>query len=402
MIMPMSQRMMRRAFEKVRYRYAEVPPPPSGGNFCIYVHVPFCRTICSFCPFYKELFSEQLKREYLEAINKEINRIDLQGQTRWIYFGGGTPNTLTVDDINGIVSALRQKVSADSIGIELSPVGLTSDYLEGLKGIGVTKVSLGVESLSDDVIGQTGRKAVPYEEIKAMVEAAQSMDLWVNTDLMVGLKGQTPAVFFDDIQKMAALHPHQVTTYPLMVMRSQKYKSFLPPHEQFELIEEAGGILADHGYGRNSVWIFSLGNDVYDSSGDELVEDYLGFGPGAFSTYGNWKVVNPPLDIYLDNLKNGSQMGFVAPKSKPANIMRRFAKMIYDLRCSDMADFPLPVKIYVKILKLAGYSQNGILTPKGVIFAHAITKTVVESLPMPIQNPSCVENWDDIPISGEK
>lgn len=402
MITPISQRMMRRAFEKVRYRYTEIPPPPSAGNFGIYVHVPFCRTKCSFCPFYKELFSKQLKREYLEAINEEIKRVDFQGKTRWIYFGGGTPNTLTVDEINGIVTALRQKVSADSIGIELLPAGLTREYLEKLKDIGVTKISLGVESFSEDVLGQTGRKTAPYEEIKAMVEAAQSMDLWVNTDLMVGLKGQTPSVFLDDIQKIAVLHPHQVTTYPLMVMRGQKYKSCIPPQKQFELIEKAGGILADHGYGRNSVWIFSLGSDVYDTSGDELVEDYLGFGPGAFSTYGDWKVVNPPLDIYVDNIKNGSQMGFIAPKSKPANIMRRFAKMIYDLRCSDMADFPLPVKIYVKILKFAGYSQNGFLTPKGTIFAHAITKTVVEALPMPIQNPSCVENWDDIPTSGKK
>lgn len=402
MIIPLSRRMMRRAFEKVRYRYMEIPLPPSAGNFGIYVHVPFCRTKCSFCPFYKELFSEQLKREYLEAINKEIKKADLQGQTRWIYFGGGTPNTLTVDDINGIVSALRQKVSADSIGIELLPASLTREYLEGLKGIGVTKVSLGVESFSEDVLDQTGRKVVPYEEIKAMIEAAQSMGLWVNTDIMVGLKGQTPSVFLDDIQQIAAIHPDQVTTYPLMVMRGRKYESSLPSRKQFELIEKGGGILADHGYGRSGVWMFSLGNDIYDTSGDELVEDYLGFGPGAFSTYGDWKVVNPPLDIYLDNMKNVSRMGLISHKSESANIMRRFAKMIYDMKCSDTADFPLPVKIYIKILKLAGYSRNGLLTPKGAIFAHAITKTVVEALPMPIQNPACVENWDDVPTSGEK
>lgn len=393
MIISMSKKMMQRSFEKTLYRFMKIPEPRFNENFGIYIHVPFCYSKCSFCPFYKEIFSERLKRQYLNAILREIEDTDMNGPAKWVYFGGGTPNTLTINEIDSIIERLKDKVQINSMGIELLPALLTDEYLKGLKRSGFTKISIGVESFSDKVISKTGRKIAKYEHTKEIIGSAKSIGLWVNVDMMVGLPNQDTNAFRYDIKKVSTILPDQITIYPFMVIRGLKATPGRTSKEQFELIEEAGKMLEKYGYGRKSVWTFALGDDIYDSSRDELIEDYAGFGPSAFSTYGGWKVVNPELDAYIKNFGNGKRIGFVAPKTKTSDEWREFARMIYDLKCDDYNNLPSHIKFFIRILKLSGYIRHGTLTDKGRIFAHEITKTVVESLPFPVQNPDCVENY---------
>jgi len=395
MITSKSKKMMQKSFEKTAYRFKEIPKPVFNGNFGIYIHVPFCLSKCTFCPFYKELFSDGLKRQYLDAILKEIEDTELQGEAKWIYFGGGTPNTLALEDIYSIVERIRSKVQINSVGMELLPALLTEEYLKGLKDVGFTKVSIGVESFSDEVINKTGRKITAYDHVKGVVQFAKSLGLWVNVDMMVGLPNQGANAFRYDIKTISNIMPDQITIYPFMVIRGLEAVPSSPPKEQFELIEEAGEVLGRFGYSRRGVWTFTLGDDIYDSSRDELIEDYAGFGPSAFSTYGDWKVVNPELDVYVKNSENGKRMGFVATKSEASDEWRKFARMIYDLKVDNACNLPSYIKIFTWLLKLTGYIKHGSLTRKGRIFAHEITKTVVESLPFPVQNPSCVENYDE-------
>ena len=395
MITSKSKDMMRKSFEKTLYRFEEIPQPEFHGQFGIYIHVPFCLAKCTFCPFYKEIFSEEMKEQYLAAILEEIDKTDMNGKAEWIYFGGGTPNTLAIKDVDSIVDRIRDKVQIKNMGMELLPALLDEEYLRSLKAIGFTKVSIGVESFSGEVINKTGRKTATPDHVAEIIEFAKSIGLWVNVDMMVGLPDQGADEFRYDIKKIAAILPTQVTIYPFMVIRGLKAMPSSSPREQFELIEEAGEVLRGCGYSRKGVWTFALGDDIYDSSRDELVEDYLGFGPSAFSTYDSWKVVNPELDVYIRNQENGKRMGFVAVKSRASDEWRRFARMIYDLKVDNTRNLPSYIRIYTWFLKLTGYISNGILTEKGRIFAHEITKTVVESLPFPIQNPNCVENYDE-------
>ncbi len=396
MIISKSKSMMQSSFEKTLYRFMEIPKPIFSGDFGIYIHVPFCLSKCSFCPFYKELFSQKLKKQYLAAILKEIDDTDIQGKAKWLYFGGGTPNTLATKDIHGIVERIRSKVEINSMGVELLPALLTDEYLKELKAIGFTKISIGVESFSDEVLNKTGRKITTYDHVRQLIELAKSLGLWVNVDMMVGLPNQDANAFRQDITKIATILPDQITVYPFMVIRGLKAIPSSPCQEQFELIEEADEVLTRRcGYGRKGVWTFALGDDLYDSSRDELIEDYAGFGPSAFSTYGDWKVVNPELDVYVRNLENGRRMGFVAPKTKASDDWRKFARMLYDLKLDDTGSLPSYIKLFIWLLKLTGYIRQEMLTGKGRLFAHEITKTVVESLPFPVQNPGCVENYDE-------
>jgi len=395
MITSKSKKMMQTSFEKTLYRFREIPKPIFDGHFGIYIHVPFCLSKCSFCPFYKEIFSEKLKRQYLDATLKEIDDTDIQGEAKWIYFGGGTPNTLALEDIYNIVERIRGKVQINSMGMELLPALLSDEYLKGLKAIGFTKISIGVESFSDEAINKTGREITTYDQVRGLIEFAKSLGLWVNVDMMVGLPNQDANAFRYDAKTISTILPDQITIYPFMVIRGLKAVPSSPPKEQFELIEEADEVLRRFGYTRRGVWTFALGDDIYDSSRDELIEDYAGFGPSAFSTYGNWKVVNPELDVYVKNFENGKRMGFVATKTQASDEWRKFARMIYDLKVDNTCNLPSYIRIFTWLLELTGYIKHGILTRRGRIFAHEITKTVVESLPFPVQNPSCVENYDE-------
>ncbi len=396
MIISISKRQIQKSFEKTKYRFTEIPKHTFQGNYGIYVHVPFCYTKCSFCPFYKEIYTEELKEKYMERIQQEIDDTNLEGKVKWIYFGGGTPNTLSVEELSLIMRRFKSKVKFDSVGIELLPSILTKEYLEGLKEIGFTKISVGIESFSDKVLRKTGRKVGQNTNLEGLINYAKEiLNLWVNTDMMVGLPNQDNKTFKEDIKLAGVIKPDQITIYPYMILRGQARVQYLNPKEQFILIEEAAGILEKLGYERKSVWTLALGDNLYDTSRDELIEDYIGFGPAGFSTYSNWKVVNPEVSAYIKNRKNRRKKGFVAQKSKASDEWRKFARMLYDLKCNNSKDFPRYINAYIRLLKLTGYSKKGVLTDKGRILANEITKTVVESLPFPIQNPNCIENYEE-------
>jgi oxygen-independent coproporphyrinogen-3 oxidase len=393
MILEKSIQMMQKSFEKTRYEFTEIPDKVADNPFGIYVNVPFCRSKCNFCPFYKELYDEALKKRYLETILLEIDQTTIKGTANWIYFGGGTPNVLTLNEISKIVKAIRNKVQISSMGIELLPSLVNRGFLEGLKALGFTKVSFGIETLSVKANQLSGRKMVTQERIRSLFSQALDLGLWVNVDLILGLQGQDADSFLEDIRLLASFEPSQITTYPMMSIRGSKVASWIPDKDKYETIEAAGEILKAKGFSRSSIWCFSRGDDVYDSSREELIYDYIGFGPAAFSTFGKYKVVNPDVKSYLHNYMHGKRLGFVSLKSKESDHWRKFARMIYSLSIYSSRELPWYINAYTLLLLSTGIRKNGSLSEKGVMFAHDLTKTVVESLPFPIQNKASVSNY---------
>lgn len=384
---------MRKSFERTRYIFGEMPLKNAKRAFGIYINVPFCKTRCKFCPFYKEIYEEQLKNAYLEAIHQEIDQSQFSGTPKWIYFGGGTPNTLSVEELSGIVQQIRKKVCIRNMGIELLPALTDEQYLQGLKETGFTKVSFGIESLSESINSMAGRKSVSSDRIRSLIHQALELDFWVNVDVIAGLEGQDSRSFQEDIRLLDEYQPSQITTYPYMSIRGIKPGTYMHDQEKYGMIEEAAAYLLDRGYTRSNIWCFARGNDIYDSSQDELVDDYLGFGPAAFSTFHKYKMVNPDVNTYLDNHSNGRRMGFLSIKSEHTDHWRKFARMIYTLQLRITKDLPWYMKGYCLLLISVGVRRNGSFSEKGILFAHEITKTVVESLPFPIQNRACVSNY---------
>jgi len=188
-----------------------------------------------------------------------------------------------------------------------------------------------------------------------------------------------------------------VTFYPFLVIPGVRAEPSMSSKQMFETIEGAWDVFRQYGYRRESIWVFSKDRRIYDSAKDELVTDYLGFGPAAFSTCGNVQVVNPPIEIYLRMLKQDKRFAFLSKLDEKAKFWRLFSHELYKLRIDPktIAKMPFSVKLVLKLLKATGNVQGLRVTDKGRYFVHEITKTVVESLPFPLSNPSTIENLSE-------
>ncbi|MFX0168266.1 MAG: radical SAM protein [Candidatus Hodarchaeota archaeon] len=393
-----ANRRLANSFSKIKFMYRDVDwSAISTQHVGIYIHVPFCEQLCAFCPFHKVRYREDLKDRYLQAIETEIHRRGVEGQVEWVYIGGGTPNLLSPAEIGRILDALREHVSLASIGMEGNPLQFTQDYLHEIRDLGVEKLSTGVESLKPDTLAHINRAKADEARIQALIDQARDLGFTVNVDLMVGLPKQLPDDFLYDIDRVGIINPHQITTYPFMEIPGVQVTPEMKSREMFDLIEQADGVLAQYGYDRENVWVFSKTKKIYDSARDELVIDYLGFGAAAFSKVGGAQVVNPPLALYLDMLQNGTAMGFCATVDESSEHWRRFGHELYNLQLNPQVieKMPRSIKFVLRLLKLAGHIKGYRVTPKGRFFVHDLTKTIVESLPFPVNNPAAVANFED-------
>ena len=122
-------------------------------NLGLYVHIPFCEKICSFCPYCKVLYSEEKCNVYIDALLQEIRTVGSQHEEKKVvtslYFGGGTP-ALAVDRLGEIIRAIKEHfIITEGIGLELHPKNVTVEMLTKLKAAGITKISIGIQSFQE-------------------------------------------------------------------------------------------------------------------------------------------------------------------------------------------------------------------------------------------------------------
>jgi coproporphyrinogen III oxidase-like Fe-S oxidoreductase len=395
MIVKLAKRMLSKSFSKVKFKFTQLNwNELNSSNYGLYIHVPFCRMFCSFCPFYKVRYDKKLKRRYIKGLKKEICMSGIEGKASWLYMGGGTPNLLTASEIGEILAYLKEFVALGEVGMEGNPTRFTPEYVEEISEFGVDKISMGVESFQQATLKAVSRASVTQEFVGKIVDHAQSLGVSVNIDLMVGLPKQNMQGCLRDAETIANVEPNQVTLYPFLVIPGVRAEPSMSSRQMFETIEEAWNILRHHGYNRDSIWVFSKNGRIYDSAKDELVSDYLGFGPAAFSTCGNIQVVNPPIDLYLKMLKENKRLVFHSELDEKAKVWRQFSHELYKLRINPtmIEGMRFSIKLVLHMLRVTGNVRGLSVTDKGRYFVHEITKTVVESLPFPLSKPNSIEN----------
>ncbi len=398
MLNRIANRFLANSFSKIMFEYTDVNWEDIDTEHAgIYIHVPFCEQLCAFCPFHKVVYRKELKDLYLKAIEKEIHQRGVTGEVEWVYIGGGTPNLLKPSEIGRILGALRRHVDLASIGMEGNPLQFTSEYLQAIQELGVEKLSTGVESLKPDTLQHVNRAKADEAHIQSLVNHAKDLGFTVNVDLMVGLPKQSSGDFLYDVDSVGNINPQQITTYPFMEIPGVRVAPEMSSRRMFDLIEAADNILSGHGYFRENVWVFSKTKKIYDSARDELVIDYLGFGAAAFSKVGGLQRVNPPLPLYLDMLQNGKVQAFQTTVDEKSEHWRRFAHELYnlDLDAEIIQKLPRSIKFVLSLLRFAGNVKENHVTEKGRFFVHDLTKTVVESLPFPVNNPKAVLNYEE-------
>jgi oxygen-independent coproporphyrinogen-3 oxidase len=205
-------------------RPALAAPPPAAVPLGLYLHIPFCRKRCHFCYF--RVYTDKNSREvgqYLDVLVREwelyLEQPALAGRrVDFVYFGGGTPSFLStrqLEDLVGRLTARTPWTGAEEITFECEPGTLTESKLEAIRGMGVTRLSLGIENFDDHVLELNGR-AHRSPEVFRSYEAARALDFpQINVDLIAGMLGETDENWRSCVEKTLALQPDSVTIYQM-------------------------------------------------------------------------------------------------------------------------------------------------------------------------------------------
>jgi len=266
----------------------------------LYCHIPFCHTICPFCAFAVHGNRAGLQRSYLDALKEEIARGagEFQAASQAVtslYIGGGTPSTLSLAAVDELLHWIgsRFHFAADiEIAFEVNPEDASAEYLEGLCRAGVTRVSIGLQSLDAATLTALKRNhdARRGEDALAAVRAAGPANY--NADIMFGVPAAPPGAFRRDLERVAALRPPHISLYGLDVepgtlfARDSAVRAWMAGHEEAQAAQYlmASEYLVSQGYRHYEVSNFCLPG--HEGRQNLLVwngGNYLGFGTGAHS-----------------------------------------------------------------------------------------------------------------------
>jgi len=258
----------------------------------LYLHVPFCRNACPYCPYTRVPYDEKLLEPYTQAAVAEVDWwADAVGRAEItsVYIGGGTP-TLAL----GSIATVLERVSAryrlsGHVCVETNPSDMDDAVVQQLHTMGIALVSLGVQSFRAENLATIGRRYEPQVAEHALEKLADSGFTSVNVDLMFALPGQTTGAVVADLARAAQLGADQITTYPLFTFPYSSVGKYLRLKDvrmpdlrvrraHYRAITEW---CTAHGFERVSVWGFRKGAVPRYSSVTR--DGYIGIGPGAGS-----------------------------------------------------------------------------------------------------------------------
>lgn len=275
----------------------------------LYLHVPFCRSKCDYCGFYSEIFSEQACEAYVSHLLREISywgRTLKKPEITSVFFGGGTPSLLPGRDILDITRALRKnfKQSADvEVTFECNPDSVANkEYLHTLKVAGVTRISMGVQSLDDAVLAMLGRRHTGAQAISAFFMLRGAGFNNINLDLIWGVPGQRLKLWLDQLKAVCSLKPDHLSCYGLTVEEDTPFERrclareiTLPDEEeQARMFIYGAEYLESQGFIQYEISNFArMGFLCRHNLGYWEGREYLGLGPAAVSTIGGRRWENP-------------------------------------------------------------------------------------------------------------
>ena len=210
--------------EHVQLAWDAMAAPPADVPLGLYLHIPFCRKRCKFCYF--KVFTDVNAKEiehYVSALCREIELVSQQpvmgGRPfRFVYFGGGTPSYLSARQLTSLVDRLRANINwdrAEEVTFECEPGTLQESKVHRLRELGITRLSLGVENFTDEILEENGRAHLSKEVYRAWdwIQAADFPN--VNIDLISGMVGESWDNWKYNIQKTIEFSPDSVTIYQM-------------------------------------------------------------------------------------------------------------------------------------------------------------------------------------------
>ncbi|MDP3058657.1 MAG: radical SAM family heme chaperone HemW [bacterium] len=330
----------------------------------LYFHVPFCLKKCAYCNFYSVPFRAELGDLYLSALKKELQ---LKGilwgtQVSSLYFGGGTPSTLAIEDIAGALIECRYFFSWDKdaeITVEVNPCSSSEDYLVGLRKLGVNRISIGMQTDDNYLLERIGRSHTHADTLATLQGAVLAGFINISVDLIFGLPGQTLERYLETIDAVCQLPITHISTYALQIEKDTPFFRQLENNELHLPIEDdvadmmiqGKTLLVARGFRHYEISNFAKAvpcGEQYDGNTLRLItdyrsqhnvaywmgEEYLGFGPAATSFVKGRRFQNvASIDSYVSIL-NSNQL----PTGECEHLDKKMAQaeaMIIGLRLLD-------------------------------------------------------------------
>jgi oxygen-independent coproporphyrinogen-3 oxidase len=287
----------------------------------IYIHIPFCKQACHYCDFH---FSTNVSNRTLmvEAVARELSlqrKYLGEEPVKTIYFGGGTPSLLTLQELDFIFSAVNKnfRVSQHTeVTLEANPDDLTIEKLKDIRSIGVNRLSIGIQSFDDAVLKYLNRPHSAAEALRCMELSREANFNNISIDLIYAIPGQPDEQWRKNIGLAIALQPEHISAYSLTIEKKTAFGNWyekgklIPVKDdlaanQLDLLVDA---LTSAGYEQYEVSNFSKpGFESRHNSNYWRQEKYLGVGPGAHSYDGRSRQFNVKNNSqYIASINNGS------------------------------------------------------------------------------------------------
>ena len=285
----------------------------------LYIHIPFCDHICTYCDFPKLITKGQRHEDYIQALLIELKHYEKQigfHQLQSIYIGGGTPTALSVKQIQPLFDYLHQSINMNQIlefSIEANPENLTEDKVKYLLSQGISRFSLGVQTFDETLLKRIGRQH-GSEHVQQAVATLKANGMHnINLDLIYAIPGQTIEQLKEDLKKAVSLEVEHISAYSLIVEEhTQLYLAYmkdqlaLTDNEiEAKMYEVVMDYLSNCGYQHYEISNFakslpSLHNQWYWKN-----EEYIGTGLGAHGYINGCRYQNTrSINTYISSLKN--------------------------------------------------------------------------------------------------
>ncbi|MDP8222231.1 MAG: coproporphyrinogen III oxidase family protein [Candidatus Lernaella stagnicola] len=290
----------------------ELPAKPPGDEpLLLYIHIPFCETLCPYCSFHRFPYERDVAAAYFDALGDELRLYrDAGFDFQSLYIGGGTP-TIDLDRLGRTLELARDLFSVREISCETNPNHLVGDRLNALADLGIDRLSVGVQTFDDAILERIGRleKYGSGAQIRDRLAVANERFQTLNVDMIFNIPTQTEATLGRDLDYLTELLPSQVTFYPLMtapsvlaeLRRTVGTVSYRREKLFFRMILER--MRPD--YQDSTAWCFSR----RDGMVDEYViayDQYAAAGSGAFGYLDGTIYANTfSLDEYFEKIRAG-------------------------------------------------------------------------------------------------
>ncbi len=374
--------------------------PPLG----VYVHVPFCATTCDFCAFYQTVPKGDAVRRYVDAVEAEAALVPWDSRrVETAFWGGGTPGLLKPAELQqlGRIMLLYAGQPAEWT-VELAPATVTPDRLAVLKELGVTRVSLGVQSFDAGLLDALGRQHSPAQIYRAYELLRTQGFASVNLDLMFALPGQTEAQWRADLAEAVRLAPDHLSTYCLtfeedtaLWVKLSQGRVKLDPAKEAAFYVKTWEFLEATGYPQYEVSNFARpGHQCRHNLNTWHMHEWVGLGPSGASQHAGWRAANPS-DLALWHADVAAGRRATADRVALTNDLLAADSVIFGLRMNDGVSLPrlrrrfpspgwtgledLLPKLLLGGLLLATVEGRISLTPRGRLLADAIGADILEA-----------------------